>query len=196
MAFLFFLIFLVIVVIGKIAFHLITTGDLGIRVVKRNSPLIAKLASLAFYLGFCGIATVAYFDHQNQLGEVINLGVAGVILGTLFGVLGITFSSFSQFQMGKNWRIGVNESEETELVTEGIYSAIRHPIYTGIISFSIGQLLLVPHPAMLLAVVALYISIELQVRYVEEPYLQKLHGDAYKQYQDNTGRYLPKRLSI
>ena len=35
-------------------------------------------------------------------------------------------------------------------------------------------------------------SIELQVRFVEEPHLRSLHGAAYEEYAGRTGPYFPR----
>jgi protein-S-isoprenylcysteine O-methyltransferase Ste14 len=35
------------------------------------------------------------------------------------------------------------------------------------------------------------LSIQIQVRLVEEPYLLRVHGDAYRRYAARTGRFVP-----
>ena len=34
-------------------------------------------------------------------------------------------------------------------------------------------------------------ALEIQVRVVEEPYLARTHGDAYRSYAERTGRFVP-----
>ena len=38
---------------------------------------------------------------------------------------------------------------------------------------------------------ALLVALEIQVRAVEEPYLLRTHGDAYRRYAAATGRFVP-----
>ncbi len=38
---------------------------------------------------------------------------------------------------------------------------------------------------------AFLIALEIQVRLVEEPYLQRVHGEAYRRYAARTGRFMP-----
>jgi protein-S-isoprenylcysteine O-methyltransferase Ste14 len=52
-------------------------------------------------------------------------------------------------------------------------------------------LLVVPNVLSVLALVALTAAIELQVRLVEEPYLLRTHGDAYRRYAAVVGRFVP-----
>jgi protein-S-isoprenylcysteine O-methyltransferase Ste14 len=42
--------------------------------------------------------------------------------------LGLAGSLLAQLAMGDSWRIGVDESEKTELVTAGPFAVVRNPI--------------------------------------------------------------------
>ena len=52
-------------------------------------------------------------------------------------------------------------------------------------------MLLAPNLLAVVSFVALLIALEIQVRAVEEPYLLRTHGDAYRRYAAATGRFLP-----
>ena len=108
----------------------------------------------------------------------------------LYG-LGLALTLAAQLQMGVSWRIGVDPSEKTGLVTAGPFALARNPIFSGMIAVALGLLLLVPNVFALLAVVALVVGVEIQVRLVEEPYLVKQHGDAYLSWARRTGRFVP-----
>ena len=75
----------------------------------------------------------------------VELGVIATWIGVALCIFGILFSSYAQFAMGEQWRIGVDPDEKTKLVTKGIYGKIRNPIYTGCIVFGTGLLILSPH---------------------------------------------------
>ena len=45
----------------------------------------------------------------------------------------------------------------------------------------------------LIGLVALVVALELQVRFVEEPYLSTVHGEPYDQYCRGVGRFVPRR---
>ena len=51
--------------------------------------------------------------------------------------------------------------------------------------------LMVPNVIALLGVVLLTVALELQVRVVEEPYLLRVHEQAYAAYAARTGRFVP-----
>lgn len=111
--------------------------------------------------------------------------------GAALYALGLALTLAAQLQMGVSWRIGVDPSEKTGLVTAGPFALARNPIFGGMIAVALGLLLLVPNVFALLAVVALVVGVEIQVRLVEEPYLVKQHGDAYLSWARRTGRFVP-----
>ena len=66
-----------------------------------------------------------------------------------------------------------------------------HPIFTAMMTFGLGIALMTPNLVAVAGFVLLVITIELQVRAVEEPYLVTKHGDAYRDYLAKVGRFVP-----
>lgn len=111
--------------------------------------------------------------------------------GAALVLLGGAGTLFSQSVMGESWRVGVDEREITALVTTGPFRVARNPIFTAMVTASIGWALLVPSWPALLALAALVVAVQLQVRVVEEPYLIRTHGSRYLAYASRTGRFVP-----
>lgn len=124
-------------------------------------------------------------------GSLALLMPARPVLGALLYASGLALTLAAQLQMGVSWRIGVDPSEKTGLVTGGPFAFARNPIFSGMIAVALGLALLVPNALALLAVAALVAGVEIQVRLVEEPYLVKQHGDAYLSWARRTGRFAP-----
>ncbi|MEW6267976.1 MAG: isoprenylcysteine carboxylmethyltransferase family protein [Thermodesulfobacteriota bacterium] len=82
-------------------------------------------------------------------------------------------------------------SRRTALVTRGPYRHVRNPIFAFMVLAVAGLALLTPNALALAAVAALVVAIELQVKAVEEPYLERAHGEAYRAYRARTGRFVP-----
>ena len=114
------------------------------------------------------------------------------LAGAVLALAGILIIAVAQLQMGASWRIGVDRTETTALVTGGFFAIVRNPIYTGIFTFGAGLLLLVPTFVTLLGALIGRISVHAHVRFVEEPFLAELHGEAYRQYASRGGRFLPR----
>lgn len=112
-------------------------------------------------------------------------------LGAGVAVLGFVGVLAAQTGMGSSWRIGVDPSERTALVTSGAFALVRNPIFTAMITALAGLTLLVPTLVTAAALVCLVLAIELQVRVVEEPYLRRTHGQHYIEYSGRVGRFVP-----
>ncbi len=192
MALTIFITFLLLAVGGRIAMQYKFTGDHGIRLINPNSKKIAILSSILLLASFLSVFILILLDATGILEPQIAPGRIMEIAAMALSLTGIALTIFSQYQMGTAWRIGVDESEQTELVTNGLYSLMRNPIYSGVMLFGVGLLLLLPNIYMLLSILIGYLSIELHVRYVEEPYLLRLHGLKFENYMNKTNRYLPR----
>jgi protein-S-isoprenylcysteine O-methyltransferase Ste14 len=93
-------------------------------------------------------------------------------------------------QRSTGWRIGVDTGQTTTLVRSGVFGWVRNPIFTAMITFGFGIALVTPNLVAIAGLVLLVATIELQVR-VEEPYLLTVHGDSYRDYLANVGRFVP-----
>ncbi|MFI9407634.1 methyltransferase family protein [Nocardia sp. NPDC052316] len=112
-------------------------------------------------------------------------------IGVFVAAVGIVGTLYAQRDMGESWRIGVDATERTTLVRSGVFGLVRNPIFTGMFAFAMGVTLMVPNPVAVVGFLLLVGAIELQVRVVEEPYLHKIHGDHYRSYMAEVGRFLP-----
>jgi protein-S-isoprenylcysteine O-methyltransferase Ste14 len=112
-------------------------------------------------------------------------------VGVVLAVAGAGTTVWAQLDMGDSWRIGVDPNETTDLVTGGVYRAVRNPIFTAMVAATIGLALMVPSWISIAAVGVLVAALEVQVRIVEEPYLATVHGDTYASYRRSAGRFLP-----
>jgi protein-S-isoprenylcysteine O-methyltransferase Ste14 len=125
------------------------------------------------------------------LGTTPRVGAVQAAVGAVAYAAGLALTLWAQVHMGASWRIGVNPAERTALVTGGPFAFARNPIFTGMIAVALGLALLVPNVWALLALASLVSGLELHVRRVEEPYLLRAHGEAYRAFGARTGRFLP-----
>jgi protein-S-isoprenylcysteine O-methyltransferase Ste14 len=112
-------------------------------------------------------------------------------VGLIITVLGFLGVMAAQTGMGASWRIGVDTTERTELVTTGVFAVVRNPIFTAMLAALTGLVLMVPTPVTGAALVCLFLAVELQVRVVEEPYLFRTHQESYARYAGAVGRFVP-----
>lgn len=167
------------------------TGDSGIRpgAFAEGASGVERAAYLLLVVAFAGAiaAPVAAMVGLDPLTDNDLVPVVGVVVA----IAGIGATYLAQLGMGSEWRIGIDRTEVTGLVTGGVFSLVRNPIFTAMIFTAAGFTAMVPNVIGVLAVVCLVVAIELQVRFVEEPHLHGLHGDVYGGYAARVGRFVP-----
>lgn len=166
------------------------TGDSGLRLhAQPNTPQWwSKIGfGIAILVGLAApIAAVAGLDNIAAL-DAEWLQIAGIALT----VIGILLTVAAQYAMGESWRIGVDPSERTELVTEGAFRLVRNPIFSAMLITATGLAMIIPNVVSIIGLIALIAALETQVRLVEEPYLLTLHNDTYRLYARTAGRFAP-----
>ena len=113
------------------------------------------------------------------------------VAGVTVTVTGIVLTVVAQRSMGESWRIGVDATERTDLVTGGAFRWARNPIFTAMLTTATGLAMMIPNLVALAGLASLGAALEAQVRLVEEPYLLRTHGDRYRSYARTVGRFTP-----
>ena len=112
-------------------------------------------------------------------------------VGFMFAGTGIAGTFAAQMAMGSSWRIGVDQSERTDLITGGVFSLCRNPIYSFMVIAWIGLALLVPTWLSIASIPLGVLAFQVQVRLVEEPFLISAHGEPYLVWARRVGRFVP-----
>jgi protein-S-isoprenylcysteine O-methyltransferase Ste14 len=129
---------------------------------------------LPLVAGLLGIALI----FQNVPGPQGSIRLLGMLLA-LFGLAGIILSRHT---LGRSFSV---TPKATALVTTGIYSRIRNPIYVFGIIFIVGLIVMAGKPYLL--VVPLVLGCLQIVRARQEAaVLEAKFGNAYREYRDRT----------
>lgn len=168
------------------------TGDTGFRFGRERAGSPAWWARLLFVLALLSVLLAPALDLSGLAAPVDLLDSTAVAaLGVGLAVAGVLATLGAQVSMGDSWRIGVDPTERTTLVTAGPFQIVRNPIFSAMGLTAVGLTLMVPNPVALIGLGALIVALELQVRVVEEPYLRRTHGRAYEAYAAAIGRFVP-----
>ena len=111
-------------------------------------------------------------------------------VGFATGLFGLGIALYAQIKMGSSWRVGIDEKNHSELITDGLYRFIRNPTYLGIFFLLIGIWVIWPTWSIAIFCMLFCFFFEVQVR-CEEEYLFKIHGKLYQEYFEQTKRYIP-----
>jgi len=178
-------------------FHRRKTGGRTYAEVERPYGLAMALAA---------VGTFAYFLVTLLFLFLVFSGLSSMLSGFPFGyqfpfmdyvqILGLILTSLGYFlfiwsvvvrgKYATSWEM----SEQQKLVTWGPYRYVRHPSYLGYFLMFVGLFLLWPSVFTffpMLAIPGYY-----QITFEEERLLVLRFGEEYVNYQNRTGRFVPK----
>lgn len=104
-------------------------------------------------------------------------------------ILSLILVWLAQSSMSDSWRIGIDEKNSTELITNGFFSYSRNPIFLGIMIANIGLFMVLPNAFTLLIIALSTVSINTQIR-LEEAFLSKEFGNKYMLYKSKVRRWI------
>ncbi len=102
--------------------------------------------------------------------------------GTALTLVGMTGIAVARYQLGRSFAI---RAEARQLVTHGVYSKIRNPIYVFGSVLVAGLVLVLHRPGLWLLVVFIIIMQTLRA-HREAQVLEAAFGDAYREYRRKT----------
>lgn len=102
--------------------------------------------------------------------------------GTVMAVVGISFIALARYQLGKAFSV---KAEAHHLLTTGLYSKIRNPIYVFGMVLIAGVLLALQRPALWIFFVVIALA-QIIRAHNEAKVLEAAFGDAYRDYRRRT----------
>src|SRR5580704_3074212 len=159
-----------------------------VRVRRRAPPAqqVDRRARWGILLVAISFATLWQYQFWETSLPVWRLALAVVLL-----LLADTLSWSATSVLGKQWRVDAGLNAEHELVTQGPYRLVRHPIYTSVLCILWGTgLILLPLPLILLATVTAVIGTEIRIR-IEDTLLASRFGERFEDYRRNVAAYIP-----
>lgn len=124
-----------------------------------------------------------FIEHSNLVGAI----------GLVIAIIGGAIACSSRYRLGKNWSLSVQKKENHQLVKDGIYKIVRHPIYTGLLLLFIGNAIIVGDYRAIIAVLIVLISFWIKLK-KEEKLLAETFGTAYEIYKNQTKALIPYLL--
>ena len=133
------------------------------------------------------VVTVARTGAFTHARSVTNPWLEGV--GTTLFFSGLALAIWARRCLGRNWGMPMTEKADPELVTNGPYRSVRHPIYSGIILAMVGTAMATEwywgFVAALMGAYFVYSAV------VEEKNMARLFPAAYPEYRRRTKMLVP-----
>lgn len=167
---------------------------------KRSSDIKTKIKKnvlperILVFLNYISMMFLPIFVVFSSRLDFASMGLPFLIrwVGLIAYGLNLAFFVWCHRSLGKNWTNTLEIKEKHELVQNGPYKKIRHPMYTHFWLLIISQgLILNNWIVMIYGVFAWGILYFLRVKNEEEMMIEEF-GDEYRGYMDKTGRLFPK----
>src|SRR3974390_3299368 len=100
--------------------------------------LLASLSGL-------GLVPLVYVATDMPRFAAYSFHPALAWLGLFFAIAALGMFHLTHRALGRNWSISLDVRENHELVTNGIYRRVRHPMYSAFWLWAIAQALLLPN---------------------------------------------------
>ena len=121
----------------------------------------------------------------------IDYGEIPVSTGFIIMIIGMGFNFIVRTNLGKNWVPLSKTTEGQELVTEGIYSKVRHPFYLSVLILFLGIAVISWNIYGLLFYILAIIAFIIRIKKEESELIIKF-GAKYEEYKEKTPMLLPK----
>jgi protein-S-isoprenylcysteine O-methyltransferase Ste14 len=110
-------------------------------------------------------------------------------IGLAVFAAGLALALWARSSIGRNWGTPMSEKLDPELVTDGPYRRVRHPIYSGIIVAMVGTAIAVGWYWLIAA--ALVAAYFVYSAVMEERHLSRVFPEAYPAYKRSTHMLVP-----
>lgn len=111
--------------------------------------------------------------------------------GGLLMTLGAALHLWGSHHLGTNLTVTISTITGHRLVTSGPFRWVRHPLYAGGMLESLGVCLLLSNYAVAAGALGFWTLVIIRTK-KEEAILFDTFGEAYRNYQTRTGRFLPR----
>ena len=135
------------------------------------------------------ICIASLWNNHSFLYKLYHNSDFLIYLGISISGLGISMFSIARFSLGKNYSPCYDSFLPKSINTKGIYSVIRHPIYTANLILMLGIFLSSGSALILINTLILFVYYLLSALVEEKAILKKF--PKYKKYKSDTGMFLP-----
>lgn len=135
------------------------------------------------FLQFALIIVVALFPDNNKVDPRLS------IVGTVMLAIGLAVLFAGFMGLGKSLTANPVPNQDGVLVTKGIYSIVRHPIYVGLLGITLGLVVSSGVWAQIIVWIALAILLVYKMRWEEVLLTAKYKG--YAEYMTKVPAIIP-----
>lgn len=161
---------------------------------------LRRVVELAFFIGLLVwileiVVSIFHWEwhiFRGTFATIILNSMFAKIAGMILILAGFALFVIALVAFGQSWRVGIDEQSPGDLVTHGVFSISRNPIFLFIDLYFVGTFLINGSLFFLMFAIVVVIGLDYQIRQ-EEHFLKSNYGEPYLQYFNSVRRYLTLR---
>jgi protein-S-isoprenylcysteine O-methyltransferase Ste14 len=157
----------------------------------RGLLVVRAVLGLVFYVALGGWL----FDWRREITD-LHLPLFVRYFGIALLAIGVLLIDWGYRSLGTNYRGGIGLYDQHELVTDGAYRWLRHPIYAGFMVIMCAVTLVSSDWLLGLSGLLLVMSIPAGRLRQEESQLRDRFTGRWDAYRDRTGAFVPRYRSV
>lgn len=135
-------------------------------------------------LALAQLTGIVLFDPRSDW-----LVFAGIAL--YLGAMLVFLSAIETARSMRMQRSFIDHPLPERLLTDGPFAWVRHPFYTGYMMGALAPCVAIAHPAMIVIALPMIVIVLNAAFREERVWLSSPRADAYRQYQQRTGMFVP-----
>src|SRR5215469_12550245 len=159
------------------------------RSIRRQSPGSQIAQSLPVIAGFYFLFGSGMWPHWLRL-RFVPVSPVWTRTGLVITAMGIALAVWARLWIGRNWSGTVTIKERHELIQNGPYGLVRHPIYSGFLLAFLGTAIIVGELHGLMGFLMVVLGWGLKAR-LEESFMTQQFGAAYLDYKRRVKALVP-----
>ena len=158
-----------------------------VKAAAQSEPPLSRLTHIVPLILAGGLLSVPV---PGLDGRFVPLAIWPAALGAAVTFAGLLVCVWARFTLAGNWSDWVQIKQDHELVVDGPYRWVRHPIYTGLLLMFAGTALAVGEWRGVLAVAIAAASFWRKLK-LEEAVMRQQFGDGYDRYAEGARALIP-----
>ena len=163
------------------------------KTTQRLEPAASRILRVFIFLVAIGLLLPIHIPQLWLYFPLWPVGLWPFWLGAAVTIAGLLFAVWARVHLGRNWSRSVTIKQGHELITSGPYAAVRHPIYTGILTGLLGTAIALSQVRGFIVLVLFFIAFWMKLR-IEEQWMRSQFGETYDRYAHHTAALVPYLL--
>jgi len=109
--------------------------------------------------------------------------------GAIVIFVSLLFFCLALISFNSSWRVGIDTVSPGDLITTGVFSVTRNPIFLSMDLYFLGTFLIYSNLFFLMCFVCIALGFQFQIRQ-EETFLLERYGENYRKYMALVNRYI------